>query len=300
MPHAYPFLLNLQSATYSILKTPFFTYLAIMGNTKTQENANGRLLPILAINFINTLSYSIILPFLIILVTRFGGNSVVYGLIGATYSGFQLFGAPILGGWSDEFGRRRILILSQIGTFIAWCIFIIALLIPERTISEINSSIFGIFTLTVPLILLFVARAFDGLTGGNISVANAYLADISTEKDRKANFGKMAAAANMGFIFGPVIAGLLGGTSFGELIPVSIAALISLIAIFLITYSLKESTPKTLEEPAGDGKVRRVMGQEHRDCQKIKCKKDKLSFWQVLQLPNIRFLFLLYKAIARK
>ncbi|NIT55343.1 MAG: MFS transporter, partial [Aliifodinibius sp.] len=145
--------------------------------------------PILLVNFIGTLGYSIILPFLIILVLKFGGNELIYGTIGATYSFFQLIGAPILGRWSDKFGRKKILLLSQAGTFLAWILFIIALRIPSTALAQVDSSILGVFILTIPLLILFVARALDGLTGGNVSVANAYLADVTTEKYRKSNFG---------------------------------------------------------------------------------------------------------------
>ncbi len=64
------------------------------------------LLPILSVNFVGTLGFSIVLPFLVFLVTKWGGNALIYGLLGATYSVFQLIGAPILGRWSDRYGRR--------------------------------------------------------------------------------------------------------------------------------------------------------------------------------------------------
>ncbi|MCZ6595237.1 MAG: MFS transporter, partial [Bacteroidetes bacterium] len=97
------------------------------------DKVRGRvsLFPILLVNFIGTLGYSIILPFLIILVIRFGGDELMYGIMGATYSFFQLIGAPILGNWSDRYGRKKILLLSQAGTFLAWVLFIVALLIPD-------------------------------------------------------------------------------------------------------------------------------------------------------------------------
>ncbi|MEJ2196186.1 MAG: MFS transporter, partial [Ignavibacteriaceae bacterium] len=85
------------------------------------------LYPILAVNFVGTLGFGIVLPFLIFLVTRFGGNAVVYGIMGATYSAFQLIGAPVLGRWSDIYGRRKILLLSQLGTLLSWFIFLAAL-----------------------------------------------------------------------------------------------------------------------------------------------------------------------------
>lgn len=163
-------------------------------------------------NFVGTLGFSIVVPFLVFLVTQWGGNALVYGLIGATYSAFQLIGAPILGRWSDRYGRRKILLLSQLGTLVSWIIFLIAFFVPVRILGDIDSTTLGQFTLTLPLVLLFLARAADGITGGNISVANAYLADITDEEDRSRNFGRMALSGNLGFVLGPALAGLLGAT----------------------------------------------------------------------------------------
>jgi DHA1 family tetracycline resistance protein-like MFS transporter len=71
------------------------------------------LLPLLLINFIGTLGFSIVLPFLVFLVIDFGGNAIVYGILAATYPAFQLIGAPMLGRWSDTYGRKKILLLSH-------------------------------------------------------------------------------------------------------------------------------------------------------------------------------------------
>ena len=76
------------------------------------------LLPLLLVNFIGTVGFSLVLPFLVFLVTDWGGNAFVYGFAGATYSAFQLVGAPVLGRWSDRFGRRKILLVSQAGTYL--------------------------------------------------------------------------------------------------------------------------------------------------------------------------------------
>jgi MFS family permease len=137
---------------------------------------------------------------------------MIYGIMGAVYPAFQLIGAPILGRWSDIYGRKKILFLSQAGTVIGWAIFVIALFAPVTALTGINSTLLGIFTLTVPMLLLFLSRAVDGITGGNISIANAYLADITNEKERNKNFGKMSVSSNLGFIAGPALAGLLGAT----------------------------------------------------------------------------------------
>lgn len=248
--------------------------------------------PILLVNFIGTLGYSIVLPFLVVLVLKFGGNELIYGVMGATYSFFQLVGAPILGNWSDRFGRRKILLLSQAGTFLAWVFFLVALLIPKNELFQIDSTVLGTFILTIPLLLLFVSRALDGVTGGNVSVANAYLADISTEEDRKKNFGKMSASANLGFIVGPALAGVLGATILGDVLPVLLAMLISLVAIFVIFFKLQEYLPCTLNAPADEVRTRKVFGQEHKECHKMEGDHHGLS--TVLKLNGVPFILAVY------
>jgi DHA1 family tetracycline resistance protein-like MFS transporter len=251
--------------------------------------------PILLVNFIGTLGYSIILPFLIILVIKFGGNEMTYGVMGATYSFFQLIGAPILGNWSDRYGRKKILLLSQAGTFLAWILFMFALLMPETTGFKIPLPILGAFAMSLPLGVLLMARALDGITGGNVSVANAYLADITSDKDRKRNFGKMAASANIGFIVGPAFAGVLGGTALHELLPVLAAMLISFVAIFVIAF-MPESKLCTIAKPVDEQRMKKVFGQEHKECYKM-AGAGNASFKDVLQLKNIPFILILYFAI---
>ncbi|MBV6645829.1 MAG: MFS transporter [Cyclobacteriaceae bacterium] len=252
-----------------------------------------KIFPILLVNFIGTLGYSIVLPFLVVLVLKFGGNELIYGVMGATYSFFQLIGAPILGNWSDRVGRRKVLLLSQGGTFLAWCVFLVALLVPDQTILEVNSKTLGAFVLTIPLVLLFVARALDGITGGNVSVANAYLADISTDKTRKKNFGQMSAAANLGFIIGPAFAGILGATILGDLLPVVLALAISLIAIFVIAIRLEEYEPCILTESVDPDKTRKVLGQEQKECHGM-AGSENVKLSDVLKLKNVPFVLIQY------
>lgn len=266
---------------------------ASISNVPRDSYPKPTIFPLLLVNFIGTLGYSIILPFLIVLVLKFGGNELIYGIMGATYSSFQLIGAPILGRWSDRFGRKKVLLLSQAGTFLAWLIFILALLIPESELFQVNSRVVGIFVLTLPLILLFLARALDGVTGGNVSVANAYLADISSEQDRKKNFGKMAASANLGFIIGPALAGFLGATMLGELLPVLVAMAVSLVAIFVITFVLKESNPCVLERSVDPSKIKKVLGQEQKECYAMEGEEDH-TFRDVLRLKHVPYMLLLY------
>ena len=224
------------------------------------------LLPIFVVNFIGTLGFSLVLPFLVFLVTDWGGNALVYGLTGATYSAFQLVGAPVLGRWSDRYGHRRILLLSQTGTLVSWLIFLGAFALPRTELLRVDSAISGQFVLTLPLLVLIVARALDGVTGGNVSVANAYLADVTTEAQRATAFGQMAVSSNLGFVLGPAIAGVLGGTALGPLMPVGAAAAISLVATLGILYRLPESNPCVLASNPERLNVRKLFGQEQRDC----------------------------------
>ena len=234
------------------------------------NRGGASLLPILVINFIGTLGFSIVLPFLVFLVTDWGGNALVYGLTGATYSTFQLIGAPLLGRWSDRYGRRKILLLSQAGTLVSWLVFLGAFALPRTALLNVDSMITGPFILTLPLVVLIIARALDGLTGGNVSVANAYLADITSEKERGAAFGKMAVSSNLGFVLGPAIAGGLGATAVGALAPVVAAATISLIATLAIFFRLPESNPCQFSGSPEHLNVRKLFGQEQRDCFELK------------------------------
>ena len=79
----------------------------------------------------------------------------------------------------------------------------------------------------------------DGITGGNVSVANAYLADVSTDKNRSKNFGKMAISSNLGFIVGPALAGILGATIYKEVLPVLAARYYLSMALFVIGFTVK-------------------------------------------------------------
>jgi DHA1 family tetracycline resistance protein-like MFS transporter len=244
------------------------------------------LFPVLSVNFVGTLGFSIVIPFLVFLVTKWGGNALVYGLIGATYSAFQLIGAPILGRWSDKYGRRKILLLSQLGTLVSWLIFLIAFFVPVRIVEDIDSTIMGQFTLTLPLILLFLARAADGITGGNVSVANAYLADITDEENRSKNFGRMALSGNLGFVLGPALAGLLGATIYGEVLPVVTALLISILATLIIVFGLKEFDPCVLTRVPTPRSMRKVFGQEHKECFSIR-DPEKVNFRTILRLSDV-------------
>lgn len=248
--------------------------------------ARESILPILSVNFVGTLGFSIVVPFMVFLVAKWGGNAIVYGVLASTYSFFQLIGAPILGRWSDRFGRRRVLLLSQLGTLLSWSIFLAAFLLPAEPLLRIDSGVLGQFAITLPLLVLFLARAADGLTGGNVSVANAYLADITDDAHRTENFGRMAVTTNLGFVAGPALAGMLGATVLGEILPVAAAFLISLVASLLIAFGLKETRPRLLDAVPEEPNACKAFGQEAKECYTLKgC--EEISTREILALPQI-------------
>ena len=135
----------------------------------------------------------------------------------------------------------------------------------------------------------------DGITGGNISVANAYLADVSADKDRSKNFGKLSISANLGFIVGPALAGILGGTVYKELLPVLSAVIISSVAFVVVGFMLKESKPKEVVaiQPFFERKnINKVFSFECKECYKTPNPK-KIGYKDVLKIKEIAFLIVL-------
>jgi len=209
------------------------------------------------------------------------------------YPTFQLIGAPILGRWSDIHGRKKILLLSQFGPLLSWIIFLLAFYLPIETLFKVDSKIFGAFAFTSPLAFLFIARALDGLTGGNMSVANAYLADITVEKDRTRNFGKMAISENLGFIVGPALASILSVTKYGDAAPVFGAIIISFIGTLLVIFYIPKNKECYLKEPENTRKMEKIYGYLMKECKNTR-EITKPCFKEVFGLPNIPYMFFLY------
>src|SRR5436190_10738319 len=122
--------------------------------------------------FVNLVGFGIIIPLLPFYAETFGASPLVVGMLFAVFSLCQLIAAPILGDLSDRYGRRPILIVSLIGTVIS----------------------FAMLALAHSITTLFLARIVDGLSGGNISTARAYVADVTEPKDRSRAFGLIGAA----------------------------------------------------------------------------------------------------------
>ncbi|HZA63642.1 MAG TPA: MFS transporter [Nitrososphaeraceae archaeon] len=259
----------------------------------TVHKEKNSLFPLLLITFIGTFGFSIVLPFLVFLVTDLGGNAIIYGILTATYPAFQLIGAPLLGRWSDIYGRKKILLLSHGGTLAGWIIFLVALILPITNIFRFDATIIGTFAITLPLVALFLARAVDGLTGGNVSVADAYVADISSDEDRSKNFGKLAISSNLGFIVGPALAGILGATAYGELLPVLSALILSSVVLAVIVLFLKETKCSILMKVPEKNDVGKVFSFEPKECYKT-ANPQRLRFREVFKLKYISFLLVLY------
>jgi MFS family permease len=126
-----------------------------------------------------------------------------------------------------------------------------------------------------------------------VSVANAYLADISDDTNRSANFGKMAVSANLGFILGPAIAGALGATAAGETLPVLAAFVISAVAVLMIALWLPDTDPCMMRTDPEEISVRKVLGQDHKACFQL-TGTPKLSIVQIMALPSVGLLLALY------
>ena len=195
----------------------------IQTSAETEEKLDfKRILPVLVIVLIDLLGLTIIIPLLPLYATSFGANAFTIGLLSATYPILQFVGAPLLGRLSDRFGRKPVLVISQIGTFIG----------------------FVLLGLADTLWLLFLSRVIDGISGANIATAMAVITDSTSSKTRTQGLGLIGAAFGIGFIIGPIIAfAALAATNNNYQAPAYIAAGFSLISILLTIFWLKETLP---------------------------------------------------------
>ncbi len=178
---------------------------------------NKALASIFLVVFIDLLGFSLILPLLPYLARTFNASNFEIGLLVAVYAAAQLVGAPILGRLSDKYGRRPILLISIAGNALGFCILAFA----------------------GNLWVLFFARLLAGLTAANISVAQAYVSDVTDQANRARGLGLLGAAFGLGFIIGPAVGGLL--SQFGYEVPALMAAGLSVINFVLVVTWLPES-----------------------------------------------------------
>ena len=170
--------------------------------------------------FIDMVGFGIVIPVLPLYAERFQASPMAIGWLTGIYSGMQIIFTPILGKLSDRFGRRPVLMLSLAGTAIG----------------------FALMGLADSLVLLFVARIFAGITGGNISIPQAYIADVTTPETRSKWMGMIGAAFGLGFTFGPMIGGIMSRISYSA--PFYFAAGLAAVNVVLLYFILPESLPK--------------------------------------------------------
>lgn len=180
---------------------------------------------------IEVMGGGLLIPVLPYLVQQFRSDAFTIGLLGASFSIAQFFAAPVLGTLSDRVGRRPVLVTCTLGT--ALCFFL--------------------FGMAQSLWVMFVAQIINGITGGLVSTAQAYIADVSeTKEERTKNFGLIGAAFGIGFILGPLLGGALAGINlrFPVFLAGAIALLNATFAYFILPESLKEkrSQPISLKD----------------------------------------------------
>ncbi len=205
----------------------------------TTDQRRSPLAVILLTIFIDLLGIGILIPVIPQLLANpaspesllYGGMTLqtgymLLGLLTASYPLAQFFAAPILGQLSDIYGRKRVLAISLTGTSLSYVLFALA-----------------IMTRNIPL--LFASRILDGITGGNISVAQAAIADVSSPENRARNFGLMGAAFGLGFIFGPYLGGKLADPGvvswFNASTPFWFAAILAFINIVFVLTVFRET-----------------------------------------------------------
>ena len=182
--------------------------------------------------FVNLVGFGIIIPLLPFYARTFGASPIAIGLLFASFSLAQLLASPLLGDLSDRWGRRPVLILSLIGTAVS----------------------FAMLAVAHSLAMLFAARIVDGLSGGNITTARAYIADITTEENRAKAYGILGAGFGLGFIVGPALGAALSRVSYTA--PIWAAAIITLVATVLAWWWLPETVHRA---HAGSGPFWRAL-----------------------------------------
>lgn len=194
--------------------------------------------------FIDLIGFGIIIPLSPFLARRFDATPFEIGLLLAIYSITQFLFSPVWGSLSDRIGRRPVILIGLLG----------------------GAASYALFAFAESLWVLFLARGLAGLFGGNISTAHAYIADVTSEKDRSKGMGMIGAAFGLGFIFGPIFGGALGvlgqrlGSEppFGESFSAVGAALFCLANFVFAFFCLRESLPpeKRLVKPAVKNSLR--------------------------------------------
>ena len=195
-----------------------------------------KLFPILLLTFVNIIGFTLLVPVLPVIVEEYAPSEyagVLYGGLLSTYAFFQFLAAPVLGSLSDRYGRKPLLFLSQLGTLLSWVIFGLAYFVPD----------WQIWGISLPLYIIALSRIIDGITGGNVSVANAWVSDTTERHEKVQAFGLVGATFGVGFLIGPALGGLTSSFNLGYLGTAIVAFVISLVTLLIIKFYLPESLP---------------------------------------------------------
>ena len=195
----------------------------------------SRLINIFLVVFVDMLGFGLILPLIPYYAETFGATPLVIGLIVASFAAGSLVGAPLMGRLSDRYGRRPILLLSVGGSFIGYLLLGFAQPIGTFLASLVSTHPVNAFIISI----IFISRMVDGFTGGNLTVAQAYISDNTDEQNRTRGLGIIGSAFGLGFIIGPSAGGVLG--QWGYNIPAFAAAGMSLVNMISIFFFLPES-----------------------------------------------------------
>ncbi|MEZ4362061.1 MAG: MFS transporter [Kofleriaceae bacterium] len=179
------------------------------------------LLPIFLIVLIDVFGFTMVMPLLAFYAEQFGASALTATLIVSTYAACSLVSSPILGRLSDRYGRRRLLLLSQAGTCVGFLV-----------LGYANA-----------LWMVFLGRILDGVTAGNLTLAQAYVSDHSAPEQRTKAFGIIGIAFGVGFMFGPFVSGELA--NYGHEVPFLVAAGLSLLSVICTYVFLEKGPPPT-------------------------------------------------------
>lgn len=196
------------------------------------------LLAIFLTVFVDLVGFGIVLPLLPTYAQSFGASGIVVGGLMASYSAMQFLFAPIWGAWSDRVGRRPALLISIAGNVLSYALFAYA--------STLQGSL--------ALGLILASRVFAGICGANITVAQAYIADITPPEDRSKRMGLVGMAFGLGFIIGPTLA-VLGQKFLGKVGPGVLASAICAVNFVLAYLRLPESWKPGTGQPSRRGRV---------------------------------------------
>ncbi len=196
------------------------------------------ILAVTTIVFVDALGFALVLPILPIAANHlFGASKLVVGLLIATFPFFQLIAAPFLGRLSDVRGRRPVLVLTMLGAALGFAVMAsaqwVTVALQDRGMAAAS---------LVGLGILFLARAINGLTGANLPVAQAYLADVTTPEERAEAMGGITVAFALAYGIGPAVAGHIAGEN-SLLEPALLGCGIALLGTLLVWYLLPESRP---------------------------------------------------------